>query len=91
MTINLANVVTEIENLNPRWLEAAFGAAAAGALVFPARRVLAAAVGAGGVVAFALWRNRKPCCSSCANGGGCEGAGNAAAAAALYGDVEENE
>lgn len=70
-----------MEQLGPHWLGAAAGAAAAGAVVWPAHRALAAAGAAAVVIALGLYAQRghgptaaaEPCCQGCADGHGCEG------------------
>lgn len=60
-----------VKKLSHGWLAAIAGAAAAGATIVPAHRVLAA-VGFGGAMLFIALK-LTPCCDGCAQGAGCGG------------------
>lgn len=86
MTLNVTNALSRIEDISPTWWGAIAGAVAAGAVAVPTHRVLAGAALGGAVLWLAL-RRLAPCCQSCAEGKGCEGAplDDAPAAAAFAG------
>lgn len=66
----MSNLVHTLRGIGPGWWSAAAGAAGAGALLFPSNRWLAGALGAGAVLAIALWKGD----CGCGCGGDCGGA-----------------
>lgn len=84
----------DLQTLEPQWYGAAAGAAAAGAVLFPAYRVAAGLAGAATVLALALRSGgTPPCCDGCADHSKpCAGSAVAPTVAApkpFYGGIEE--
>jgi hypothetical protein len=65
----MREIPSRLRALSPGWWGAVAGAAAAGATIYPGRRLIAAAVGAVGVLAIAIWRD-PGACATCADSPG---------------------